>query len=434
MIKLNKLGVAVLSIFSVVALAACQPENPTPPNSNNPGTSEPGTSNPGSSNPITDYVVRFYYGLDHTQYIEKTSYNGAKVGLTNAQIASFAVPGYKIDGYSTDAWRKDGITSNLDVYVQYSELDSYNVTFKNPDGSVISSVKVLEGQSVSDADIPSSRDITTSAGYYFAGWDNESLTENVVENVEITATQKQADGVIPKTQNTISIDGNKDADYVLVGNLTHFVGGKIPADWETESKGIDATLYACWDGDYIYYYVEVEDPTVLSYGKDYYELVPDCWKGDKVEMWFNVNGIFQMASFDAFGHYATGRFLFAEYLRENNLFTTKLEGDNNVEAYRENKTPTVSTATGYYVEFAIPAYTPSSEDLENCEKLASKDHIYLTLQVNSADTINESMIQESVNTTSDKITNTNVGQIWTGIQLNDKSISNEENIWTMILG
>ena len=31
------------------------------------------------------------------------------------------------------------------------------------------------------------------------------------------------------------------------------------------------------------------------------------------------------------------------------------------------------------------------------------------------------------NTTSDKITNTNVGQIWTGIQLNDKSISNEEN-------
>lgn len=433
--KLNKLGVAVLSIFSVVALAACQPVTPTPPSGpSTPGTSEPGTSDPGSSNPITDYVVRFYYGLDHTQYIEKTSYNGAKVGLTNAQIASFAVPGYKIDGYSTDAWKKDGITSNLDVYVQYSEVDKYSVTFKNPDGTVISTVNVTEGFSVEEEDIPSSREVAISAGYYFAGWDNEALTENVRENVVITATQKQADLTIPKTQNSIAIDGDKDNDYALIGNVKHIVDGKVATDWETEAKGLDATLYACWNGDYIYYYVEVEDPIVLSYGKDYYELVEDTWKSDKVELWSNTNEIVQKASYDAFGYYASGTFTFAEYVRENNLFATKLIGDNNLAAYKESGAPVITTATGYCIEFAIPAYTPSEEDPANCEKLASKDHIYLMLQVNSADLINEQMIQETIATSKDKIDVSTVGQIWTGRIGSPSKDTNRENMWVIILG
>lgn len=389
-------------------------------------SSEEVTSNPEQR----DYLVTFYYGLDHSQKLEKKSVNGAKVSLTNSQIASFAVPGYRISGYSTDAWKSNGITSDLDVYVQYAELDKYTVTFNNPDGSEISSVEVTEGFSVEDADIPTAREVKTSTGYYFAGWDNLALTENVTEDVTITATEKQADGIIPKTSNTIILDGTKDSAYIKVGDLSHLVDGKVSSDWAKDAKGLDAALYACWNGDYIYYFVEVTDPTVVSFGKDYYKNFDNHWLGDKVELWSAINNTYEMVSFDALG-YTSRHHTFSDYIQNNNLFAAKLVGDD-LSNYQSGN-PVVTNATGYNVEFAMPAYTPTDKDVNNCDKLISKDYLHLSLQINSADVVNEQSINDSITNGSD-IDRSSIGQIWTGKQIgSEKALADEANIWSMIL-
>ena len=378
----------------------------------------------------TDYLVTFYYGLDHSKKLEKTSYNGAKVGLTNAQIASFAEPGYRISGYSTEEWKKDGISSDLDVYVQYTPLDKYTVTFKNPDGTVISSVEVTEGFSVAEEDIPTSREVTNTTGYYFAGWDDISLAENVIEDVVITATEKQADGYIPRVT-AVTLDGTKDSSYVKIGDLAHLVGGKISTDWANDAKGIDASLYACWDGDYIYYFVEVTDPTVVTFGKDYYATFNDNWHGDKVELWSAINDTYEMASFDALG-YTARHHTFADYIGDNNLFVAKLVGDD-LSNYQDGK-PAVTNATGYNLEIAMPAYTPTDKDINNCEKLISDDFLHLSLQINSADIVNEDMINNVI-TNGAEMDRAAVGQIWTGKQTGSASaLTDEENTWSMILG
>lgn len=426
------LSMFVLSATFLSVMVGCGGSG-TPTSSEKPATSlEPNVSeNVNNSEPAnTNYLVTFYYGLDHSLKLEKTSYNGAKVSLTNSQIASFAVEGYRISGYSTDAWKKDGITSDLDVYVQYTPLDKYTVTFLNPDGTEISHVEVTEGFSVADEDIPTSREVTTSTGYYFAGWDDISLTEGVEEDVVITATEKQADGVIPKVS-SVTIDGTRDNSYVKIGDLTHFVNGKVATDWAKDAKGIDATLYASWDGDFIYYFVEVTDPTVVTFGKDYYATFDNNWLGDKVELWSSINGTYEMTSVDALGH-TIRHHSFSDYIRDNNLFAATLVGDD-VTNYKDGK-PAATNATGYNVEFAMPAYTPTDKNVENCEKLISKDFLHLSLQINSADSVNEEMINNFL-TNGVELDKTAIGQIWTGKQIgNEKALADEDNTWAMILG
>ena len=423
------LNILLLSATFVTILVGCgQTNNTTTPNVN-PTTSQvaDGTSQPTKK----DFAVTFFYGLDYSKKLEKTSYNGAKVSLTNSQIASFAVPGYRITGYSTDAWKYNGITSDLDVYVQYAELDKFTVTFNNPNGSKISSVAVREGDSVESKDIPSYREVSTTAGYYFSGWDNLSLAENVTGNVTITATEKKADGFIPKVQNKVAVDGVKDNDYVLIQNLAHFVNGKATADWTKDAKGLDASLYACWDGDYIYYYVEVIDSSVVSFGEAYYKNFDNHWLGDKVELWSSINETYEMLSIDSLGH-AARKHTFADYIQENNLFATKLIGDD-ITNYKNNNNPVVTNATGYTVEIAFPAYTPTDKNIENCDKLISQDFLHLSLQVNSADTIDETMIDRAVNG-GDDVDKTTVGQIWTGKQIgNQAALADENNVYSMIL-
>ena len=420
-------NVLLLSATFLSALVGC---GQTAGSSQNPNTSN--TSSETSSEATKqDYTVTFYYGLDHSQTLVKTSYNGAKVGLTNKQIASFAVTGYRVSGYSTDAWKYDGITSDLDVYVQYTELDKYKVTFKNPDGSVISQVEVREGESVKEEDIPTAREVTTSTGYYFSGWDNDSLTENVTENVDITATQKQADIIIPKVTTTIALDGTRDSGYVKLGDLSRLVNGKTTSNWTTDAKGIDASIYSCWNGDYIYYFVEVTDPTVVSFGKSYYENFDNHWLGDKVELWTAINDTYEMSSFDALGYTARHHTL-SNYIQTNKLFAAKLIGDE-LSNY-SNGTPVVTNATGYNIEIALPAYTPVSTDISECEKLISKDFLHTSLQINSADVVNEQLIQDSITNGTD-ISRDAIGQIWTGKQIGDKkALADEDNVWSIILG
>lgn len=398
--------------FSVTAVAACNKNGDGGKDSSS-TTPQSSQTTPSSADKKTDFTVTFKYGINHDKILTKTSYNGAKVSLTASQLSGFKVAGYKISGYSTEKWKENGITEDLTVEVLYAPLDKYSVKFLNPDGSVLKQLSVTEGFDVDKAEIPAANAVTVSEGYYFAGWENENLLTNVTKDVTVKATQKKATATLKKLAAKPTVDGVKDDGYVLIGSLDHVIGGKAvdEATWKEKSQGIDAQVYACYDGEYIYVYVEVTDSKVVSFGKEYYNAGFDAWQGDNVEMWFKLDGAQYKNSVDAFGYkqYST-----IPLHGDKTLFATRLIGDDNLASYKAAGKPVVTNATGYAVEMAVPA-NRVGEDGDLGEKLKAKDYVELLLQLNSAQNIDETSINQAIKDgKAGGVNSSAVSQIWTG--------------------
>lgn len=398
--------------FSVTAVAACNKNGDGGKDSSS-TTPQSSQTTPSSADKKTDFTVTFKYGINHDKILTKTSYNGAKVSLTSSQLSGFNVAGYKISGYSTEKWKKNGITEDLTVEVLYTPLDKYSVKFLNPDGSVLKQLSVTEGFDVDKAEIPAANAVTVSEGYYFAGWENDNLLTNVTKDVTVKAMQKKATATLKKLAAKPTVDGVKDDGYVLIGSLDHVIGGKAvdEATWKEKSQGIDAQVYACYDGDYIYVYVEVTDSKVVSFGKEYYNAGFDAWQGDNVEMWFKLDGAQYKNSVDAFGYkqYST-----IPLHGDKTLFATRLIGDDNLASYKAAGKPVITNATGYVVEMAVPA-NRVGEDGGLGEKLKAKDYVELLLQLNSAQNIDETSINQAIKDgKAGGVNSSAVSQIWTG--------------------
>ncbi len=398
--------------FSVTAVAACNKNGDGGKDSSS-TTPQSSQTTPSSADKKTDFTVTFKYGVNHDKILTKTSYNGAKVSLTASQLSGFKVAGYKISGYSTEKWKENGITEDMTVEVLYAPLDKYSVKFLNPDGSVLKQLNVTEGFDVDKAEIPAANAVMVSEGYYFAGWENENLLTNVTKDVTVKAMQKKATATLKKLAVKPTVDGVKDDGYVLIGSLDHVIGGKAvdEATWTEKSQGIDAQVYACYDGDYIYVYVEVTDSKVVSFGREYYSGGFDAWKGDNVEMWFKLDGKDYKNSVDAFGY---KQYSPIPLHGDKTLFATRLIGDDNLASYKAAGKPVVTNATGYAVEMAVPA-NRVGEDGGLGEKLKAKDYVELLLQLNSAQNIDEEGIAKAVKDGSaGSVDSTKVNQIWTG--------------------
>lgn len=398
--------------FSVTAVAACN-KNCDGGKDSSSTTPQSSQTTPSSADKKTDFTVTFKYGINHDKILTKTSYNGAKVSLTSTQLSGFKVAGYKISGYSTEVWKKNGIAEDLTVEVLYAPLDKYSVKFLNPDGSVLKQLSVTEGFDVDKAEIPAANAVKVSEGYYFAGWENENLLTNVTKDVTVKATQKKATATLKKLAAKPTVDGVKDDGYVLIGSLDHVIGGKAvdEATWKEKSQGIDAQVYACYDGDYIYVYVEVKDSKVVSFGKEYYNAGFDAWQGDNVEMWFKLDGAQYKNSVDAFGYkqYST-----IPLHGDKTLFATRLIGDDNLASYKAAGKPVITNATGYVVEMAVPA-NRVGEDGGLGEKLKAKDYVELLLQLNSAQNIDETSINQAIKDgKAGGVNSSAISQIWTG--------------------
>lgn len=414
--------------FSVTAVAACNNNGDGGKDSSSP-TPQSSQTTPSSADKKTDFTVTFKYGINHDKILTKTSYNGAKVSLTASQLSGFNVAGYKISGYSTEKWKENGITEDMTVEVLYAPLDKYSVKFLNPDGSILKQLSVTEGFDVNKAEIPAANAVKVSEGYYFAGWENDNLLTNVTKDVTVKAMQKKATATLKKLAAKPTVDGVKDDGYVLIGSLDHVIGGKAvdEATWKEKSQGIDAQVYACYDGEYIYVYVEVTDSKVVSFGREYYSGGFDAWKGDNVEMWFKLDGKDYKNSVDAFGY---KQYSPIPLHGDKTLFATRLIGDDNLASYKAAGKPVVTKATGYAVEMAVPA-NRVGEDGGLGEKLKAKDYVELLLQLNSAQNIDEEGIAKAVKDGSaGSVDSTKVNQIWTG-----RKVINTTNVfnWAVVL-
>jgi len=140
-------------------------------------------------------------------------------------------------GYTFTGWDKafTNITADLVVTAQY-EINTYTVTFKDWDGTVLKTQEVQYG---GDAEAPAD---PTRVGYTFTGWDKEFI--NIAADLVVTAqysintytvTFKDWDGTVLKTQEVqYGGDAEAPADPTRVGYT--FTG------WDKEFINIAADL------------------------------------------------------------------------------------------------------------------------------------------------------------------------------------------------
>ena len=140
-------------------------------------------------------------------------------------------------GYTFTGWDKEftNITADLVVTAQY-EINTYTVTFKDWDGTVLKTQEVQYG---GDAEAPAD---PTRVGYTFTGWDKEftNITADLVVTAQYeintyTVTFKDWDGTVLKTQEVqYGGDAEAPADPTRVGYT--FTG------WDKEFTNITADL------------------------------------------------------------------------------------------------------------------------------------------------------------------------------------------------
>ena len=140
-------------------------------------------------------------------------------------------------GYTFTGWDKafTNITADLVVTAQY-EINTYTVTFKDWDGTVLKTQEVQYG---GDAEAPAD---PTRVGYTFTGWDKEFI--NIAADLVVTAqyeintytvTFKDWDGTVLKTQEVqYGGDAEAPADPTRTGYT--FTG------WDKEFTNITADL------------------------------------------------------------------------------------------------------------------------------------------------------------------------------------------------
>ena len=212
------------------------------------------------------------------------------------------------EGYIFIGWDVEDfsfVTSDMVITAQYRPLDTYTLEFYDDAGNIIDTVEVKEGLAAVEPDMP------LKLGYVFAGWDKpvgrvdrkwadfdayKDLSDEELAATKMvfktTAIYEEADGTIPFVENvTFELkEEKKDGKSVYV-----------PADFDKFSEGfpyvelaptadkfnqVDVTTYYAWDGEYIYGYVVIEDPTLLSRGPDYVNGEKDPWENDMLEYWF----------------------------------------------------------------------------------------------------------------------------------------------------
>ncbi len=312
-------------------------------------------------------------------------------------------------------------------------------------------------------------------GMIFSAWqsDAEDVTIGtaLAADATFTVTFKGADGIIPKT-GAITIDGLKDDSYVQMGVMyKHPISSKVSgvgssttdlslsdkinkyttledidlddsltaeqketvkAEWTQEMENyhksgiLDGRLYMAWDGDYIYFYIEVDDSIVVTEGRDYCSIA-NPYENDGVEVWYGINNFYSKLCLDAMGfHLYSGASSVSKYLdwlgTNKKYATTIRDGEGNVmtDINFEDGTPRILSQgekAGYALEYALPAYaeptvaineenplgaTPGSANWG--AKLNTGDVVYFSLQVDCVSAVaDENSLAQSVSSGSTKL-------------------------------
>ena len=413
-----------------------------------------------------------------------------------------------VEVYDGDLIPADLIPSVLGYTVytanQYDELEVKDgiIAYPNLDGYYVASADVSKINST----------VAVPYGMVFKGWvsDHNGVTigTRITADVTFTVVFEGVDGIIPRTV-PITIDGLRDASYVYMGSmLKHPIASKVPgvlsgasgpalylsdklnkyvnkedidldesltdeekeavkAEWQQEydnyhkSGDLDGRLYMAWDGDYIYFYVEVDDSIVVTEGKEYCS-IDNPYENDGVEVFYGINNRFSKLCLDAMGfHLYSGEnpSKYLDWLGTNNMYATTIrDGEGNImtDIDFDDGTPRVlveGAKAGYAVEYALPAYaeptavinaenplgaTPGSQNWGT--KLSAGDVVYFSLQVDCVSAVaDENSLQQSVAGNASKLNSlsTNKAELkrWNaGWQMRSYNSTNPAGALQLILG
>ncbi len=212
---------------------------------------------------------------------------------------------------------------------------------------------------------------------------------------------------IAKASNGLYQDGLAAANAVSAAE-----GAAYTADlnnWNRAARGLDATFYMAWDGEFVYFLAEITDANVITQGKRFTLTKAENWVTDCVEVWYAFNNDFRKLSLDACGFKlfsGENTSAYLNYMNEQGYAKTKVTTaiGSTIDTSGLLDPTVIANATGYTVAFAFPAYDEPSDpkaDLSNKanwgKKLERGDVFYCSVQINNlSDCADKSVIDAMI--------------------------------------
>ena len=325
---MKKLLLVLMLLTLVVALVACGGEK-TPDVTEGPAattTKAPATTTAAAAKYTVKFVDADEFG---GKVLSETSVSRGKPARAplNPSQEGYIFIGWDVEDYSS-------IMADTVITAMYRPMDTYTVTFYDADGTQLGEpVTVKEGEALTPPATPK------TIGKLFNGWDkqvgkvdrawadfdqykNLSVEEIAATtlNYKVTATYVDAAGIIAYKQG-ISMefkeikDANGNKAYEPVDSIFVETSAKFTSMSDKVHRGSTAedqtnntgNFSVAWDGEYVYVYSRVYDPTVLSRGKAYCEAEVNPWQNDSVEVYYCFNAepsanTRQTVKMDAYGY------------------------------------------------------------------------------------------------------------------------------------
>lgn len=209
---------------------------------------------------------------------------------------------------TADASAVKSIKKDSVLYSVIRDKEFKKVTFLKPDGSAIDTLDYLEGTAIGK-EAPR----YVIAGQYLKRWKfvsndeegkQDSTTSCIYGDCTFKAIMGYTDGTIGLTQDTVMLDGKKDAAYTTSGAYLALNNQKTPHDAYTvfeqytdyagipaygnyaDPTTVKADTWMVWDGAYIYLLIEVYDTTLTCRNDAYVRKGIDSYFNDAIELWY----------------------------------------------------------------------------------------------------------------------------------------------------
>ena len=321
------------------------------PGTEDPGTEESDTNDTTGGNAGDDelfqidpgpnengnYVVRFLAYAAGSDY-ENPTY--VLFGVVEVEPGERARPNGRPDdirGWKWEKWDRElsDVNESMVVCAQYVPLEKHYISFYDHEGNPIegkTEIMRFDGERFDIADVPTVGKVKDK---YFVGWalvdspeaaaTAEAVTDSytgkggVKANMILKAYYAPTTAVAPYVKDKITVDGymedaykkyskNGDDSYINVFSLFVDNTGEYKTDGGTGDDkssnkatsfwwdGVEATYkwpdteadaYVIWDGDWIYFMVEVTDNTLGTRSPAYIINTPNAYQNDAVDLWYN---------------------------------------------------------------------------------------------------------------------------------------------------
>ena len=223
---------------------------------------------------------------------------------------NYVITGWDSDGDGTADEGYKNVTRNMEVKALLRPKVDCTVNFVRLNGDAIENgtFTLKEGAEITEEMIAEKFDIPVEMGKYFKNWVLATETSNsdigcIRDNCTFKPTYGDTQGVVPLVnKGAVTVDGERDAAYDNAAFLP--LNPLKQADTEAEALDDDpnhlgsttsgeryktkttAKAYMVWDGDFVYFLIEVSDKTVSGRNEFYVKAIENAYLNDAIELFY----------------------------------------------------------------------------------------------------------------------------------------------------